>query len=394
MKKIFTLLTLITITFLSAQTKFEKGYYIDQNNKKINCEILKKKWIQSPEFITVKINNEELQVDCKSIIEFEVSNIKFIRTEIKIDDSKINSEKIFYSLKNKLIRVLVEGDISLYMLDDEKDRIFLIKEQNDTIRQLLHKKISSDNKRYYISSYKRQLARIERDTMNKVVKNVKYDYSDLSKYVIKMNKKIGKNETKTHVRKDSVLVQFRLGANYRNENLKKEFKGNIDKTIDFGNNSIISLNSEIEIIPPVFNRNYGLLFDFSFDINKVSGEADYYNPIFINPDYKIKYEIKNTFNSSIGVKRYFKLNKNTSFFIIPKVGLKSVYKGHIYVQRDIDSDFKINNPNFGITLGANYKNLILELNYTNNTNVDVPNSLNIGIKYNILKINNVYDSIN
>src|SRR5690606_21684320 len=94
-------LLLILITILSfncySQISFEKGYYIDNNDQRINCLIKNVDWKDNPTEFEYKLseNSAPEKASIKLVKEFGVDNIsRYIRTTVNIDKSIDNVNSV------------------------------------------------------------------------------------------------------------------------------------------------------------------------------------------------------------------------------------------------------------------------------------------------------------
>lgn len=400
MKKRLLLLLLLLTSFSFAQNKFEKGYYITSEGVKTECEILKKKWVNSPDYITVKLNDDNTKdIDCKNIIEFSVANVKFIKDFIKLENSPLNSESLQYDYKKNFVRVLIESKtFSLFMFqkDNDKKNSFYIKKANDSIRELINKKFEIEqNKFKYFKIYKQQLlnldtSKVASDRLN----NLEYTATDLINYLKKTSSNDKSITPKVYLNKDSLQVNFKLG--FYNYTKKHSFylDGNIEQEIDFSKQNINGINAEIEFIPSLFNRNYSLFFEFGLDFDEYKDEIDIVKPIFVNPNYHIEYSIKNKFRSYAGLRRFFKITKNLIINVASKIAINEKYDAYLFVERDVNKRFSINQNNVILSAGVDYRNFIFDLNYVTNNSIDASNYLLFSLKYNLFKKHLKYVTLN
>ena len=94
MKKriLFLLITILSLNCYS-QISFQKGYYIDNTNQKINCLIKNINWKNNPTKFEYKLseNSESKKTTIKTIKEFGIDNIsKYVRSTVNIDRSSVN----------------------------------------------------------------------------------------------------------------------------------------------------------------------------------------------------------------------------------------------------------------------------------------------------------------
>ncbi len=90
MKKGLFIIFIITFSFKSySQITFEKGYFINNNNKKIDCLIKNNDWKNNPiEFNYKLLNDKNIQIaSINSIKEFGIYNYsKFIEVKLILID--------------------------------------------------------------------------------------------------------------------------------------------------------------------------------------------------------------------------------------------------------------------------------------------------------------------
>lgn len=90
MKKKLTFALIFILSFnIYAQIKFEKGYFIDNNNFKTECLIQNLDWLNNPAKINYKLNesSEASEQSINTIKEFSVNTTKYIRFSLNIDKS-------------------------------------------------------------------------------------------------------------------------------------------------------------------------------------------------------------------------------------------------------------------------------------------------------------------
>ena len=106
MKQFFVVLFLCASTFLSAQTKFEKGYYINLNGIKSDGFIKNSDWKNSPNSIEFKTNitDNAIEVNASQISEFEIENkLKFKRFNVNIERSSVSPGQLSINSKTPYI---------------------------------------------------------------------------------------------------------------------------------------------------------------------------------------------------------------------------------------------------------------------------------------------------
>ncbi len=151
---IIFLFTILSIN-IHSQVKYERGYYIDNSDSIHECFIKNKGWKNNPTEFKYKIseNSEPETITIKSVKEFGIYNhSKYIRSKVKIDiTSQYDSDltKVINPIFNEeelFLKVLIEGEASLYSYECETYRRYFYKKDTSNITQLIYKK--------YLNEYK------------------------------------------------------------------------------------------------------------------------------------------------------------------------------------------------------------------------------------------------
>ena len=216
MKIKFTIAILLICTFLSAQAKFEKGYYIDLNGTKNEGYIKNSDWKSSPKEIIFKANLEDNDqvILSEKISEFEIQDkLKFKRFNIDIERSTTKTSLLYTNKKtpifnneNLLLKVLVEGKASLYYYYDTGIEKFFYATNSKPIEQLIYIPYLADKEDYdsykkqgidnvvinstilYNNTFKKQLnENVNCNSSRKQLSNMKFNSSSLKKYFISYN---------------------------------------------------------------------------------------------------------------------------------------------------------------------------------------------------------------
>lgn len=195
MKKQFLLLISIILYLNSfAQIKFEKGYFIDNNNQKTTCLIKNIDWRNNPSEFVYKLseNSETEKATANSVMEFKIDNdAKFISRTVNIDRSRedINElsteRKPVFKEETLFLKVLVEGKANLYYYLDGDIKRFFYNNENTNIEQLVFKTYKN-NKNVIVRNeeFKRQLWLHVKcpDAIMSTVEKLEYKKKDLIKY--------------------------------------------------------------------------------------------------------------------------------------------------------------------------------------------------------------------
>jgi len=150
-----------------SQISFENGYYIDNNNQKIDCLIKNMDWLNNPTEFEYKLSeNSEPQIaTAASVKEFGVNNLsKYINRTVNIDRTggvlnNLGYEKNpVFNKETLFLKVLVESKSNLYEYIDGNLRIYFYTKEDSNIEQLISKNYKiSDGKIGKNNSFRQQL---------------------------------------------------------------------------------------------------------------------------------------------------------------------------------------------------------------------------------------------
>ena len=166
-KQVITFILILFIQYGYSQNRFEQGYYISNNGSKTDCLIEKKEWaIWSNDFFYATINGTVKQIKIEDVKEFGIENkLKFITREVEIERSSDNINKLdkssdfVFNKERILLKVIVEGDLSLYQYLDFNVKKLFFKTITGNLTQLKYKRYSNETNKTInaIIEYKNQL---------------------------------------------------------------------------------------------------------------------------------------------------------------------------------------------------------------------------------------------
>lgn len=381
MKKQLLLLITACLSLTSySQITFEKGYYIDNANQKIDCQIKNNDWKNSPTEFNYKLteHTEPQTLNTKSVKEFGIySKSKYIRYNGNIDISNDNLERIS-DVKNPIfesgivfLKVLLEGKANLYLYDIEGMRRYFYSVDNSETKQLIFKLYRDNN--YTVKKndeFKKQLWNDLKcmDLAVEDFENLEYKKSDLMTFFAKYNKcndaEIVDFDKKQ--KRDSFNLTFRPGLN--SAALTFQNSNSSSKAVDFDNELGLRFGIEAEFILP-FNKNkWTLMIEPTYQYYK-SETIVIYRPGTIA-------ESKETYNANyksieipLGIRHYFFLNNKSKFFINGSfvydfiIGKPNTIEAETVYGTDLEIK---SDPNLAFGIGYNlYNKYNLELRYQN-----------------------------
>lgn len=301
-----------------SQTKFEKGYFINNENEKIECFIKNLDWKNNPIAFEYKLSNTSNieTATIKTVKEFCVLNThKYNRLNVNIDRSSSNINNLDTIATPVLIeeqlflKTLVDGKAVLYLFEDNVVRRYFFQVDNSKIAQLIFKKYirPSENIIRKNNGYKQQLwNNLKCQSISlKDVEKVDYKKKELINFFSKFNKcnnSESLNFDKTNT-KDLFNLTIRPGFN--SSSLAIKYDGSDAGDIDFGNHLSFRIGIEAEMVMPFNNNKWSLILEPTYQYYKL--EKSLRNQIVL-ADYK-------SIELPIGIRHYFYLNDKSKIFI-------------------------------------------------------------------------------
>ena len=327
MKKQLPLFLLLTIVFTInsySQIIFEKGYYINNSNQKINCLIKNLDWKNNPtEFEYKQTENSDVKkATIKSVQEFGIYNTsKYFRKIVEIDQSSNNigylstDKNPIFKKTEIFLKVLVEGKANLYSFEDGFLRRFFYSLETSNIEQLIYKRYkSSENKVGQNNRFRNQLwndLKCSTIKMNNL-KNLKYAKSNLISFFSKYNTCSNSEFINYDKKQKRDLFNLTLRPRINSSSLATNNASNVSRSIDFGNKLSFGFGVEAEFILP-FNKNkWAILIEPTYQRFKAEKTIDASNVSGGKLTGDVNYS---SIEIPVGLRHYFFLNENSKIFI-------------------------------------------------------------------------------
>ncbi len=360
------------------QIRFESGYFLDNNNKRVECFIKNKDWKNNPKEFEYKfsINGETQKGNLNSAKEFGVAGFsKYIRAAVKIDVSSNDIDNLSkernpeWSEDTLYLKVLTEGKAILYYYDRKGLRRFFYSITDTLINQLIYKEYyTADNQVAENVKFREQLwndVRIENAGMNSI-ENIHFNTNELKNYFKKYNEQegqlavvYGKKE-----KKDSFHLKISPGINYSSLIIANTVNGKYNTK--FNNQLNFRIGLEAEFIMPFNMNKWGFIFEPTFQY-------------FYSEDKKSTSIETLHFNSvefPIGLRYYFFLNEELKLFadafFIPATnfGFHSELRHQSTISSISPSILKLNTgQNYSFGGGMGYKKISAELRFYTNRDI-------------------------
>lgn len=364
MKRLLLFLAITALGFnCYSQIEFEKGYFIDNNDQRVECLIKNLDWKSNPTVFEYRLseNSEIKNTNISRIIEFGIGNVsKFIKDTVQIDRSgkdlsQISKEKSPVFREEVLfLKVLVEGNANLYQYVDEGLLRFFFKMKDTEITQLVYKPyMVNPFQKAENTQFRQQLYREMNGLQNaeSIIENIDYETSELVRLFVRYNEwgnsGYSNFEEKENEKRDPFNMSIRPGIKTTSLSIQNLIAPTRDA--DFGTKAGISFGIEGEFILP-FNKNkWAVILEPTYQYFKSELTTEVY------VDYK-------SVELPVGLRYYLFLNNNSKIFI----------NGSMVLDFPINSVIKPENGDFEIkskinmAFGLGYKfreRYSLELRY-------------------------------
>jgi len=314
-------LLLVLFTFLSihsySQIIFEKGYYIDNNNKKVNCLIKNQDWLKTPKEFQYKLN-EESQPQILTVVqvkEFAIDNSsKYERYSVNIDRSSELLKEMSY-VKNPefkeetlFLKVLTEGKATLYQYDEHDLKRFFFKTDTIGVNQLVYKSYKiSEAEIGQNHHYKQQIANALQNSVisTKDIKNLSYNSTKLINIFSKYNQAFDAKTANIDAKPKKDLFNLNVRAGIKNSDLSITNSYTPVYDLYFDNKTGARLGIEAEFIFN-FNKNkWAFIIEPTYQSYQAELLHRNYNAV-------VDYE---SIEIPVGFRYYSFLNDNSKLFV-------------------------------------------------------------------------------
>jgi len=368
MRKLTLVLIFVIITVTCyAQISYEKGYYVDDSDQKVDCLIKNTDWRNNPTEFKYKLseNSDVVSTSIKAVKEFGIYNVsKYLKSKVKIDrssefiDELSNQRAPFLEEEVLFLKVLVEGSTNLYEYIDGNLKRYFYSKNNVTIDQLIYKRYKNSNGKVAKNNrYKQQLWSDLKCPNLKIdkIKKTGYYKNDLISFFVEFNECNNQeyiNYDKKQKR-DIFNLSIRPGFNY--SSLSIENNDSNFRNTEFDNDFGFRFGVEAELIIP-FNKNkWSIIVEPTYQQFKTEKKTENGRQNAV-VDYK-------SIELPVGIRHYFFLNEDDKLFIN---GLFIIdFSGNSAISFDRSGDLEIYSlENFALGLGYKHNNRYsLELRY-------------------------------
>ncbi|MFZ4546530.1 MAG: hypothetical protein ACOYN4_03805 [Bacteroidales bacterium] len=318
MKAIFlTSILLLGAFFSFGQITFEKGYFIDNNNQRIECLIKNLQWSNSPKEFDFKVNekNATQTATIDSLKEFGIEgSSKYMRFDTRIDRSSMDMDKLSktrnpsWSEERLFLKVLVEGKATLYYYSENLFVRFFYKVGDSTLKQLIFKEYYAGNNEIASNPEFRQQLWMEvrcGDISIDQLRKISYSKNELTRYFTKYNTCMGGQTANENKRNFSTMFNLKLTPGINNTSISVKDIVTPERSTDFGNKFGFRFGIEAEYLLPFMKNKWGLVAEPSYMNFKASSTNQLGNATI---DYQ-------SLEIPFGVRHYFHLKDDLNIFL-------------------------------------------------------------------------------
>jgi hypothetical protein len=361
--KLFALFFILA-SCASGQINFESGYFIDNNNQRVNCLIKNVDWKSNPVQFDYKLDVDGIvkKGTLSSVKEFGITGFtRYVSADVKIDISaadlsSLSKDRNPQWLQERLfLKVLVDGKAKLYYYEKGKLIRFFYSVSDTSINQLVYKQYYVENDQVAENfKFREQLWNDVRYTnagLNSV-ENLRLTKDDLERYFKKYNEGEGLQTDAFIEKKKQIPFHVRItpGLNYSWVSVSN---GNSPYLYtDFSDQLSFRIGAEAEYILP-FNKNkWGIVFEPGYQYFNASGKR---GSETIDINYKC-------IEFPIGLRHKFFLNEKLNVFV------NALFITSISLDfNSTISDLEVRTGNsFAFGGGIGYKKVSAEMRYYSN----------------------------
>ncbi len=367
-RKLPMLLLFLSIATFS-QIKFEKGYFINNQNDTIHCFIKNIEWRHSPsEFEYKDSENSAVKIgNTQFIKEFSVGEMIYQRFEVDIDLSPQTINQLTFdrnpefTKKALFLKLLVQGKANLYVYNQPNFIYYFFSTGEIPVTPLIYKEYLNANRDLVKNEqYKQQLwTKLHYDGVTENdIQYLPYQKADLIKFFVQYNASLNTNYVNLDKKrnKGKLNLYIKPGVRFASLSIENPASPTLVRDTDFGGNTEVSLGIGLEYVLP-FNQNKWAIF---VEPTYRSFSGDQTIPYLNNATQSVKTDYE-SIEAPIGIRHYFFLNDQSKLFLSGALGLDfAIGDKKIYFERSEDLDID-SGLNLILGIGYIYRKYLIEL---------------------------------
>jgi hypothetical protein len=367
-KQLLLLLCLVFTANAYSQIVFEKGYYINNTDEKVECLIKNIDWRNNPTEFEYQLNknSEKKRVTIETVQEFGIYDVsKYVRSTVNMDRASEDLEdlsdekKPIFKEETLFLEVLIEGKANLYeYIDGNLSRYFFSTKENTSIEQLIYKmyqkeaNIICENDRYKQQIFKNLPCS---SIIIKEINRLDYSKKDLVQFFVKYNECHQEKFVNFVAKQKLDWFNLSLRPGLNSSSLAIQNNSSPSRNADFGSEYGFRFGVECELTLPFHKNKWAVLIEptyQSFESELTIGSRN------LLADYK-------SIELPIGLRHYFFLSEKSKVFVNASVVVH--FSGNSFVDHGFGTDLEIfARPNAAFGLGYKYDRFSLEYRYQTN----------------------------
>lgn len=347
MKKTFLLIAVLCCSVTYAQISFEKGYFVNNVGKRIECYIENMDWRSNPTAFNYKMtlaDNESKIENILGVSEFGIDNQSmYKRFDVNIERSQTvtsylqKSKSPIWKPETLFLHALVTGEASLYNYVDGNVTKYFYETKKTPIEQLIYIRYLGDGGKDGLNSFSESIEQnnqFRQQLLNNVncsmtekdFKSLEYNRNTLVKHFMAYNTCAATPTTKSTMNYDAATEGKREFFALRVQTGVYPAKVGISDPQTYYNKStdltkmIFKAGLEAEFILPFNKGSWSVIVCPAYQKFSATKNFTGYvsNVGFANSGDAVHYTVKMDYSSieiPFGVKRYFFINSASRIFV-------------------------------------------------------------------------------
>lgn len=365
----------------AAQIRYESGYFITNEGKKVDCVIKNEDWYRNPKSFLYK-SGEHVTPETgrlTDIKEFHIVNgPRYIRFLADIDTSGSNLQALSrnrapeFKQERVFLKVLTDGPVYLYGYTEGNLKRYFFGRADSVVTPLVYKQyMIGDEKISENILYQTQLLQILNEAnpslSKRLATSTRYNEKDLTKLFRQLNGTSGSEYVQKASKKDRFNLTLKAGAQLASLKMQDEIVPNPESL--FGTKLGPRLGVEAESVLP-FKKNKWSLFAGAFYTT--------YKSTIRNAGYLEAADYK-AINFTFGGRHYFFVNDHSRLFAAGEINLATPINSSIHKERYSRQFDLMGNLSPVLSGGWKNKKYSIELRYA--FPVNIIDQLSVGVRY-------------
>lgn len=363
----------MTTSGIFAQVNYEKGHFVTENGQKTDCFIKNEGWESNPSKFDYKLtlDGDVMVLPMTNLKSVVIDNAyKFEKHTVQLDESDRSLGRLSYERRPKLtektlmLKVLIEGETTLYTYVDGNIKAFYYKKNDGDITSLVYKVYTNENRAIlYNKRYQQQLLTEFAcdDISEKSILKVDYTTRDLTSFFMKYNECKGETTTQYNKAKKGTFHGRVFGGLYNSSS---------DTELELPVLTRSGINTEAEWSPTVgveleyvlpFNKNAWSLF-IAPHYSSYKGEGSFFD-LMVERRFSVEYS---AIQVPIGFRHSIFLNNDSKIFlsgaILIDIPLTTETGGNVVLPQN---NFRTS-AGTAIGIGYSYDHYSIEVRYLPN----------------------------